>query len=219
MVAFDVNETLLDLNAVDDRFESVFGQPALRPQWFAEMLQLTFVGGMTGQYVDFTTAQLAALSMLAERHGLVLAPGVAESVVVLMSSLPAKAEVRDALRRHPVRMVALTNSTLAVAEERVANAGLGDCFDAVVSADEVRALKPAAAAYRHVSTRLQVAIEEVRLVEAHPWDVSGALAAGCQAAFVRRPGAVPSPLGPGPDIVGDDLADVVDQIIARDVSR
>ncbi|MFC4943816.1 hypothetical protein [Pseudonocardia sp. GCM10023141] len=48
-------------------------------------------------------------------------------------------------------------------------------------------------------------------------DVSGALAAGCKAAFVARPGMAPSPFGPQPDVVGADVAEVVDQILARDV--
>ena len=48
----------------------------------------------------------------------------------------------------------------------------------------------------------------MRLVAAHAWDVSGALAAGCTAAFVARPGMVLSPLGPQPDIVGRDLGEV-----------
>jgi 2-haloacid dehalogenase len=55
---------------------------------------------------------------------------------------------------------------------------------------------------------------DVRLVAAHAWDVSGALAAGCRAALVRRPGVVPSPLGAQPDIIGPSLTEVVDQIIA-----
>ena len=55
-----------------------------------------------------------------------------------------------------------------------------------------------------------------RLVAAHAWDVAGALAAGCAAAFVRRRGKVPSPLGDRPDIVGDDLGEVVARIIAID---
>ncbi len=54
---------------------------------------------------------------------------------------------------------------------------------------------------------------------AHSWDVAGALAAGARAAFVARPGMVLSPLGPQPDIVGDDVAAVTDQIIARDASE
>jgi 2-haloacid dehalogenase len=56
----------------------------------------------------------------------------------------------------------------------------------------------------------------VRLVAAHAWDVTGALAAGCAAAFVLRPGKVPSPLGDQPDIVAGDLAEVAEAIVARD---
>jgi 2-haloacid dehalogenase len=65
-----------------------------------------------------------------------------------------------------------------------------------------------------VDGRLGAAISDVRLVAAHAWDVSGALAAGCRAALVRRPGIVFSPLGEQPDIVGATLTEVVDQILA-----
>jgi 2-haloacid dehalogenase len=43
------------------------------------------------------------------------------------------------------------------------------------------------------------------LVAAHHWDVSGALAAGARAAFVERPGMVPSPIGRRPELVVHDL--------------
>jgi 2-haloacid dehalogenase len=60
-IVFDVNETLLHLGRLDSLFTDVLGDAALRPRWFATMLQLFFVGGLTGQYVDFGTAQRAAL--------------------------------------------------------------------------------------------------------------------------------------------------------------
>ena len=69
VIAFDVNETLLDLSALDAPFEDLLGSGAWRGQWFAQMLQLAFVGGLTGHYVDFSTAQRAALRMVAERAG------------------------------------------------------------------------------------------------------------------------------------------------------
>ncbi len=65
VIAFDVNETLLDLRALDALFEELLASAELRGQWFAQMLQLAFVGGLTGQYMDFGTAQKAALRMLA----------------------------------------------------------------------------------------------------------------------------------------------------------
>jgi 2-haloacid dehalogenase len=217
VIAFDVNETLLDLRALDPLFAEVFGDPALRPQWFAQMLQLSFVGGLTGEYVDFTTAQHAALRMLASRTRTPLADEQAASIVDAMSALPPHPEVPAALARlraTEVTMVALTNSVQPVAEAQLARAGLSDLFDAVISADSVRRLKPAPEPYRAVAQRFAVGISAVRLVAAHAWDVSGALAAGCRAALVTRPGVVASPLGAQPDITGPSLTEVVDQIVA-----
>ncbi len=64
--------------------------------------------------------------------------------------------------------------------------------------------------------RLGVEPADVRMIAAHAWDVTGAMRAGCAAAFVTRPGMVLDPAGEQPDIVGADLGDLVDPIIARD---
>ena len=219
VIAFDVNETLLDLRALDVHFEQLFGSAAVRQQWFAQMLQLSFVGGLTGRYVDFGTAQRAAALMLAQRQGVDLSDAEVADLVGGMTSLPPHPEVADALatlRQTSLTVVALTNSTEPVAVAQLTNAGISDYFDRVMSADEVRHLKPAPEAYRSVASACGVELGDVRLVAAHSWDVSGALAAGCQAAFVARPGMVLSPIGPQPDIVGADIADVVGQVVTRD---
>ena len=219
VIAFDVNETLLDLRALDDLFQQYFGAADVRAQWFAQMLQLSFVGGLTGEYVDFTTAQHAALEMVARRRDQSLSDEAASEIVAGMSSLPPHPEVPDALARlaaTPLRVVALTNSVQDVAEAQLRNAAIARHFEAIISADAVRALKPAPAPYRAVAERCGVEIAEVRLVAAHSWDVSGALAAGAKAAFVARPGMVPSPLGPQPDVVGPDIETVIERIIERD---
>jgi hypothetical protein len=118
---------------------------------------------------------------------------------------------------HERRIVALTNSPQKVAEAQLANAGIRDRFDAVISADSVRHLKPAPQPYLAVASAHQAAPAELRLVAAHSWDIAGALAAGCLAAFVSRPGMVLSPIGAQPDIAGPDIAAVVDQIVAADL--
>lgn len=220
VIAFDVNETLLDLRALENRFDELFGNPALRSQWFSLMLQLSFVGGLTGDYVDFSTAQRAALRMLGEREGVPLSDAAVDDTVGRMTALPAHPEVPAALAKiaaTPLHVVALTNSPQAVAEAQLRNAGIAEHFERVMSADSVRSLKPAQAPYHMVAGEFGVDPSEVRLVAAHSWDVSGALSAGCKAAFVTRPGMVVSPLGPQPDIVGADIAAVVDLVIAADI--
>lgn len=132
VIAFDVNETLLDLRALDEPFEVLLGSAALRPQWFTLMLQLAFTGGLTGQYVDFTTAQRAALAMVAERAGVSLTAADIDGLVGRMSSLPPHPEVPGALAalaRTRLRLVALTNSVQPVAEAQLASAGLSGYFE------------------------------------------------------------------------------------------
>ena len=219
VIAFDVNETLLDLRALDPYFEELFGSAALRPQWFGQMLQIAFVGGLTGRYVDFGTAQRAALKMLGARQQIEIDDQTASTMVDRMRSLPAHPEVAEALTRlseTPLRLVALTNSTADVAADQLSNAGIRDAFEGAFSADAVKALKPARAAYELVAGECDVPLSDVRLVAAHAWDISGALAAGARAAFVARPGMVLSPVGPQPDVQGGDISEVVDRIIAVD---
>ena len=217
VVAFDVNETLLDLRALDPHFARVFGDAAVRPLWFAQMLQLAFVGAITGEYIDFTTAQRRALSMLAARRGVTLGEADAAAIADQMTRLPPHGDVVPALERlrdTGAVIVALTNSPASVADAQLRNAGIRDRFTQAFSADLVRRLKPAAEPYRMVAERTGVTPREVLLVAAHGWDVSGALAAGCRAAFVARPGAVLDPEATQPEIVGSGLAEVVDRIAA-----
>src|SRR5271165_6038422 len=94
ILAFDVNETLLDLRSLDPIFQRVFGDASLRPVWFSQMLQLAFVGTITGQYLDFTSAQYAALHMLAARRNLALDSVDADTIVGSMSQLPPYPDVQ-----------------------------------------------------------------------------------------------------------------------------
>jgi 2-haloacid dehalogenase len=217
VIAFDVNETLLDLRALDGLFEELLGDASLRAQWFAQMLQVAFVGAITDRYVDFTTAQRAALDMVAQRHGVTLPADAAARVEATMRRLPAHPEVADALARLSSgghRLAALSNSLQDVEQAQLEHAGLADRFDAILSADTVRALKPRREPYELVARTFAVPTGDVMLVAAHAWDVAGALAAGCRAAFVARPGMARNPIDPEPDIVGADLGDIADRILA-----
>src|SRR5438552_13683720 len=113
IIAFDVNETLLDLRALDAPFAAAFGDASLRPLWFSIMLQVAFVGGLTGSYTDFTAAQRSALAIVAKRQKVTLSGEHADAILGGMRTLPPHPEVRGAMERlrSRFRLVALTNST------------------------------------------------------------------------------------------------------------
>jgi 2-haloacid dehalogenase len=216
---FDVNETLLDLAAMDPHFQRIFGDAGVRVAWFDQMIQSALVATVTGAYHPFGAHAMAALAMSAERAGVELADDNKEAVAAQLRQLPAHPEVVPALRRlrdAGLRLAALTNSTEQVARAQLEHAGLIDHFELVLSADMVRRLKPAPEPYRMAAERLGVAVDQVRLIAAHAWDVAGAARAGCATAFVARPGKVLDPLVERPEIIGADLAEVADAILAME---
>lgn len=218
-LVFDVNETLLDVGALDPLFVQMFGDANIRREWFGQMLQSAFVSTITHTYRDFGTLAMAALTMVADRHGVSPSTGDRSALSQGMRQLPPHPEVREALERlrdAGFRLATLTNSTTEVAELQVTNAGLRDLFEMTLSADSVRRLKPAPEPYRMAAEYLGVPVDRMRLVAAHTWDIAGALNAGCMAAFVARPGQVLDPSDVQPDIVGADLLGVADRIIAVD---
>ena len=66
---FDVNETLLDLAALDPHFQRIFGDAGVRVAWFEQMIQSALVVTVTGVYHLFGSLAMAALEMTAERVG------------------------------------------------------------------------------------------------------------------------------------------------------
>jgi 2-haloacid dehalogenase len=218
---FDVNETLLDLQALDPQFERIFGNAELRRAWFAQFLQSALVATVTNVYTDFGSIGIAALEMIAARQKIVLTEGDRESIRDGMLHLPPHPEVEESLarlRQAGLRLVALTNSTAQVAQAQLTNAGLSSYFEQILSADAVRRLKPAPEPYHMAAQRLGIPISEVRLVAAHSWDIAGALRAGCVAAFVARPGMVLDPLVEKPDVIGADLREVAARILERELA-
>jgi 2-haloacid dehalogenase len=213
---FDVNETLLDLGALDPHFEQAFGDAGVRRLWFLQVLQSALVATVTGAYSDFGTIGGAALEMVAEREGVELSEEDRQRILGGMRELPPHPEVAeslDRLRDAGLRLATLTNSTQQVAEAQMESSGLRGYFEQVLSADTVQRLKPAPEPYRLAAESLGVEVGGVRLIAAHAWDVAGALRAGCAAAFVARPGMVLDPLVEHPDVVGADLREVSDRIL------
>ncbi len=222
VLVFDVNETMLDITALEPHFARAFGEAGVLREWFSTLLLYANVVSLAGPYADFGALAGAALDMVAQARGTRLTAEDRDRILSATRALPAHPDVRPALerlRQEGFRMVTLTNSAPAAVAQQMKHAGLADLFEASFSVDAVKRYKPAPEPYRYAAEKLGVDTGDLRLVAAHAWDIVGAMQAGCAGAFVARPGKVLYPLGPQPDIVVPDFRALPDQILAREVGR
>lgn len=218
VVLFDVNETLLDMRALDPYFERLFEGPSARERWFEELKGLWLVTIATGSYRDFSQLAPAALQVTAEKDEIELSTADVSELLDHLTALPAHPDAAPALTRlegEGLRLAALTNGTSKAARAQLQHAELAGYFEEIFSVDEVKRYKPAPEPYEMAAARLGVNPEEICMVACHSWDIAGAGAAGLAAAFVRRPRKVLDPLGPEPDLQGEDLLAVAEQIVGH----
>ncbi len=124
---FDVNETLLDMGALNPHFERVFGDASARPAWFDRFLLLWLTETVTGSYQPFGQIAGLALRMLAGERGVELSDDDQQEIVGGIAKLPPHPEVEEglsALRDAGFRLATLTNSTAEVGEKQIDNSGL-----------------------------------------------------------------------------------------------
>jgi len=216
VLVFDVNQTLLDSDALRPHFERAFQDASALDEWFSLLLQYSLVLSVADSYTDFGSVGRGALEMLASSRGMRLTPEDQNRILQGMLTLPPHPEVPESLRRLRAagfRMVTLTNSSPAAVRAQLQNNGLAGYFDESISVETVRRFKPDLEVYRVTAAHLRVQPGELLLIAAHAWDVLGALKAGWRAAFVARPGKVLFPLGPQPEITAPDLEAVADAIL------
>jgi 2-haloacid dehalogenase len=216
LLIFDVNETLLDLSPMKDRMNDVFRHEYAFKQWFALMLQYSLVDNVTGQYHNFGEIGKAAFKMTENILEKKISDTDMEETLKMIRSLPAHPDVKEGLtllQNAGYRMVTLTNSTEEVVNQQMEAAGLSQYFERVMSIDSYLKYKPALETYTKTTEILGVKPSEAMLIAAHGWDVTGALHAGLQAAFIDRPGQVQYPLAPEVQVVGDNIITIANQLV------
>lgn len=218
LCVFDVNETLLDLAALDEFFVDLTGAAGARQEWFQSMIHTALTLTAAREYRPFGEIGAACLQPVAARHGRTATADQQREVGERMRQLPAHDDAADAitrLRAAGFGVVTLTNSVAVVAEDQLRHSGLRPLIDTGYSADEVHRLKPAPEPYRHVLRSEQVEPADAVLIAAHDWDIAGAAAAGLVTAFVSRDGRIPLPAHVEPTMSGNGLIEIADQLIER----
>jgi 2-haloacid dehalogenase len=219
LIVFDVNETLLDLDALRPTFDRIFGDPAALRLWFAHLITYSEALTLAGVYVPFTDIGAAVLRMLAATRNTTITGADADELTTRFATMPPHPEVPAALRRlrqHGFRLFTLTDNTLQISGRQLQHAGVIEEFERRFSVDEtVHRHKPAAEAYHFVAQALQPGPAGLCLIACHVWDTIGAQSAGWQAALILREGNAPLDVGPQPDYTGNDLDAIASQLIDK----
>jgi 2-haloacid dehalogenase len=222
LIVFDVNETLLDLQTMEPTFERIFGEKGAMRLWFADLILYSAALTVAGRYVPFTDIGSAVMKMLADTRGIKIEDKDKKELTERFSTMPPHPEVPAALRRlrdAGFRLFTLTDNLLEVQTRQLEHGGILDLFERRFSADGVKHHKPSRETYSYVERALGAEPSQLCLIACHTWDTLGAVAAGWEAALIKRVGNDVLGVGPQPQIVGNDLDDVSNRLIARYMGR
>ncbi|HBV90463.1 MAG TPA: haloacid dehalogenase type II [Pantoea sp.] len=212
---FDVNETLLSTTELNHAVAQRLGnRPERAEAWFTSLLHHSLVESVTGSWHSFGDIAEAVLKMTAARYGVTL-PAHPTPLADIIAAMPAHPDVAaglTALKQQSFTLVALTNSSAALAEKQLSSAGLGPLFTRILSVEEVQIYKPDLRVYQWAMEEMGKPVSECMMVAAHGWDVGGAKRAGMKTAFVSRHGQVPYPLAPAPDLIVSDIQALAAQL-------
>ena len=217
VVAFDVNETLLDLAPVRAALIEV-GQPAtLLPTVFARTLLTGVAASAAGSWCRFRDAFDAALQQESD-----LGPAERATVLEGFAELAPHPDVEPALRRlveSGVQVVTLTHGSPGVAEAGLERGGVTALVERSLSSEVIRAWKPSREVYLWAAGVCDVAPDRMTLIAAHGWDVQGAQRAGLTGAWFPRAERIYPAVYEAPHVTAPGLDGVVDALLALPSGR
>lgn len=204
-VAFDVLETLLNLNPLRERLEEI-GQPAqLLQPWFMRFQRDSMALTLSGDFAAFEAVARQALRTDTEHTA---SEADIDYVLEGFGQLPAYDDAEPALRllsEAGLRVGCLTVGSAANTARFLERAGLAHHVDHVVTAEQAGVWKPAPAIYRVAAHELGTSPENLALVAVHAWDCHGAKRAGCLAGWCDRLEGRYGDVFTAPDVSGTDL--------------
>ena len=158
VLVFDVNETLIDIVALEPHFERMFGDRQVLREWFGQLVMYSMAVTLSGNYIDFFALGQAVLRMTADVHRVPITDDDVRALGTGMATMPAHPDVADGLRAlsdQGYRLVTLTNSPPSPnGPTPLEHAGLAGHFERQFSVDPSRVYKPSVQLYDRCSSRI-----------------------------------------------------------------
>jgi 2-haloacid dehalogenase len=187
---FDAYGTLFDFASAAAGCREVPGDKAERLTllWRDKQLQYAWLRSLQGRHADFWQVTGEALDFALDTLQL-REPGLRDRLMQLYLTLDTFPEIPDMLCRvKAAGLVAaiLSNGAPAMLNAAVANAGIGDLLDAVLSVEEVGIYKPHPKVYQLAVDRLGVDAGAILFLSSNAWDAHAASAFGMRVVWCNR---------------------------------
>jgi 2-haloacid dehalogenase len=218
-IVFDCNETLLDLETMTPIFERLFSDRSAMRLWFQALITYSQALTITDHYERFTDIGGAVLQMMADARKVKITADDRQELTNKFATMPPYSDVPSglkSLKSAGFRLFTLTDNTAEISGRQLRSGGILEYFERRFSVDdESHRHKPAPEAYAAVARALQMPSSRFWMVACHTWDTMGAAAVGWQTALIRRVGNDALDVAVQPQIVGQDLNEVAERLIAR----
>ena len=211
-IAFDAFP-VLDPRPVFALAETLFpGKgPELSALWRTRQFEYQWLRALSHRYADFLATTEDALVFAARQLQLPLTSAKREQLMRAYLELKAWPDALPALRALKaggVRLAFLSNMTRQMLDAGIANSGLEDTFEHVLSTDTIRTYKPDPRAYQMALDALGLDRDEILFAAFAGWDAAGAKSFGFTTYWVNRSNSVAEELGNTADAQGHDLSEL-----------
>ena len=219
VLIFDVNETLIDFESMNEQFERVFGDRKVMREWLSHLVMYSMTITLSGLYADYWSLGGGLLKMVGAIHEVDVKDSEVEALQQAMKTMPAHKDAEQGLqllKDAGFRMVTLTNSPPTPGQKTpLEHAGLDRFFERQFNIETARKYKPDPVVYHMVAQELDVPPAGCCMVATHVWDTIGGQSAGMYSGLVTRPGNALLPVAglPQPTAVGTDLPALAREII------
>lgn len=210
-LAFDVYGTLIDTCGVVQKLELLIKHQAhaFSLAWREKQLEYSFRRGLMRRYVNFSECTRQSLDYTCRRFNIEMSDADKSGLLEAYQLLPAFEDVDTALTvlwNNGIQCYAFSNGTSETVSSLLEHAKIRKYFIDVVSVDDLQTFKPSPDVYDYFLQQSKSSKVDTWLVSSNPFDVTGAVSMGLNAAWVQRtPGNIFDPWELEPTITVDSL--------------
>jgi len=201
--AFDAYGTLFDVHSAVGRHREHLGAKAdaVSALWRQKQLEYTWLRSLMGKHADFWQVTADALDFALAAHDVADGP-IKDRLMQAYLTLAAYEEVPatlEILSGKGLGLAILSNGSPRMLDAAVANAGLTNRFDHVLSVEACGIFKPAPIVYQLACDAFGFAARDICFLSSNAWDVAGAASFGLRVVWINRFGQPPERLPAGPE--------------------